>query len=366
MVASKKRKVVHAVEEAEPSTSSSSQSRGVANPSGVDVGNAGLPTPAPDPPAPDDEEEIEDAPDYAAVARKRYDKTGKSVFFVGNRYCFKGGYLGKECILPTICFGEMQMMKVGGREDWIVSSATGKVERRGSFEKGVLRCKKDIIAAIAIAASAARGGKVQAAAAGRNLLDIPSDSDSSSTSGDEDEGKQQETVDDPLDLEGVVYLVDYRGLKFNAVNTGRLLYVEARADVARRIVTACLTASVAVIKEDTRPEVEGPAPAPLADTSPAQGEVLAGSIEPNQSRVANPKGKSIRFDVRRSCYEISYVEEQGGHVHRCVKGLRVATKDKNKVPLAPLLVEVNMARTFEKGKNLWNTMDMSDLPRFPS
>ena len=256
------------------------------------------------------------------------------------------------------------MMKVGGREDWIVSSATGKVERRGSFEKGVLRCKKDIIAAIAIAASAARGGKVQAAAAGRNLLDLPPDSDSSSTSGDEDEGKQQETVDDPL--EGVVYLVDYRGLKFNAVNTGRLLYVEARADVAQRIVTACLKASVAVIKEDTRPEVEGPAPAPLADTSPAQGEVLDGSIEPNQSRVANPKGKSIRFDVRRSCYEISYVEEQGGPVHRCVKGLHVYTKDKNKVPLAPLLVEVNMARTFEKAKKLWNMMDMSDLPRFPS
>ena len=368
MVARKKRKAVHAVEEAEPSTSSSSAHNGV--PRAVE-GNAGLPTPAgvdvvppaiEEPPAPDDEEDIEEPPDYTAVGRKRYDKTGSTVFTMEKRLCFKGGYLLKECILPTKCFGDDQMMKVGGREDWIVSSATGKVERRGSFEKGVLQCKKDIIAAIAIAAFAARGGKVKAAAAGRNQLDLPPDSDSSSTSGEEDEGKQQEKVDNPLD--GVVHIVDYRGLKFKAVLLGRLLYVETRADVAKRIVGACLSATLKVIQEETRPELQGPPPAPLADTAPGE-DAPDGSIEPDQSRVANPRGKLIRFDPRRSCYEILYVEMKGGKCssHRSIKGLRVKTA-KAGVSFSEAKIEEKMTLAYEKAKELWNKSDQSDRPRF--
>ena len=377
-MAARKRKAVHAVTEAEPSTSSSSAHNGV--PRAVES-NAGLPTSAGDdvlppaievppaagddvvppasevPPAPVDEDEP-----FTPVKRSRYDKTGSAEFWMDKRLCFKGGFLMKECILPTKYFGDDQMMKVGGREDWLVSSATGKVERRGHFEKGVLLCKKDIIAAISVAASAAQDGKVKAASAGRNLLEIPTDSDSSPSSGEEDEGKQQETVDNPLD--GVVHMVKYRGLKFKAVLYGRLVYVEARVDVAKRIVGACLKAAVAVIKEETKQDLEGPPPAPLADEDPVQEAVKDGSREPDQARVVNPRGKPIRFDARRSCYEIFFVEEQGGSIHRGVKGLHAKVKDKGK-PLSPMQCEVNMAAAFEKAKKLWNTSDKSDLPRFP-
>ena len=351
---------------ARTSTSSSSSAHdGV--PRAVE-GNAGLSTPAGDdaglstpaiekPPAPDGEDEP-----FTPVKRSRYDKTGTAEFSMHERLCFKGGFLLKECILPTKYFGDDRMMKGGGREDWLVSSAAGKVERRGSFEKGVLHVKRDIIAAIAIAASEARGGKVKAAAVGRNQLDIPTDSDSSSASGEEDEGKQQEKVDNPLD--GVVHTVDYRGLNFKAVLLGRLLYVETRADVAKRIVGACLKASLAVIKEETRQELQGPHPAPLVDTAPGQDEVPDGSREPDQSRFANPSGKSIRFDPKRCCYEISYVEKPNGPLRRCIKGLKV-TKPKGKAAFSPLECEENMARAFEKAKKLWNELDKSDLPRVP-
>ena len=129
-------------------------------------------------------------------------------------------------------------MKVGAREDWLCSAATGKTERRGPFEKGVAVVKTHIVEAIVTAAHASRDEKVKAAAAGRNQLDIPEDSDSSSTSGESDEGRQQAKVDNPLD--GAVQIVQYRGFKFKAVLLGRLVYVETRADVAKIIVGACL------------------------------------------------------------------------------------------------------------------------------
>ena len=330
-------------------------------------GNAGLPIPAGDdaglstpgidqPPAHDGDDEP-----YTPVKRTRYNKTGSADFSMQDRLCFKGGFLQKESILPTVYFGDDRMMKVSGREDWLVSSATGKAERRGPFEKATWNVKRDIIVAIALAGKEARGGKMKAAAAGRNQLDLPDSSDSSSASGEEDDGKQLEKDDTPLD--GLVYTIVWRGLKFKAVTAKRLLYVETRADVAKTIVDACLEASIAVIKEETKQEVEGPHPASLEDTVLGQDDAPDGSKEPDQARVANPKGKSIRFDATRCCYEIQYVEKPKGPLRRSIKGLKV-TKTKGKAALSPLETEENMARAFKNAKVLWNDLDKSDLPRY--
>ena len=113
-------------------------------------------------------------------------------FEISDRKCIRGGFLLKECILDTTIFGATKTMKLGPREDWLCSAATGKTERRGPFEKGVLEAKKHIVAAIVNAASAARDGKVKAAAAGRNLLDLGEDPDSSSTSEEPDKGRKGE------------------------------------------------------------------------------------------------------------------------------------------------------------------------------
>ena len=148
------------------------------------------------------------------------------------------------------------MMKVGGREEWLASAATGKVERRGPFSKGVLDCKTHIVAAIVNAASVARDGKVKAAAAGRNLLDLGEDSDSSSSSEEPDNDSK------PNPLNGILHAVKYKGLEFKAVLVGRLVHVEARADVAQIIAEACIKETIRVIAEETNKKRRRPSSRP--------------------------------------------------------------------------------------------------------
>ena len=254
------------------------------------------------------------------------------------------------------------MMKVGAREDWLCSAATGKTERRGPFEKGVLEAKKHIVEAIVTAASATRDGKVKAAAAGRNCLDLGEESDSSSSSAESNQGKQAKVVNL---LDGTPLLVKYRRLQFEAVQVGRVVHVEARADVAKGIVSACLEATLKVIQEETRLELDGPPPAPRVDTAPGE-DAPDGSKEPDQSRVANLKGRLIRFDPKRSCYEILYAVEKDGKFKetRGVKGLHVKTKTKALVPLPQDQIDENMERAFHKAKMLWNAWGQSPRPRY--
>ena len=342
--------------------------------SSADGGGAGLPTPAGNvevPPAPEGlptpADEVRPAPDedeapFNACKRSRYDKTMSVKFEISDRKCIRGGFLLKECILDTTIFGATKMMKLGAREDWLCSAATGKTERRGPFEKGVAVVKTHIVEAIVTAAHASRDEKVKAAAAGRNCLDLGEESDSSSSSAESNQGKQAKVVNL---LDGTPLLVKYRRLQFEAVQVGRVVHVEARADVAKGIVSACLEATLKVIQEETRLELEGPPPAPLLDTAPEE-DAPDGSKEPDQSRVANLKGKLIRFDAKRSCYEILYVVEKDGKFKetRGVKGLSVRTKTKALVPLPQDQCDENMERAFEKAKMLWNALDQSPRPRY--
>ena len=208
---------------------------------------------------------------------------------------------------------------------------------------------------------AAREQKVKAAAAGRDLLDLGDDSDSSASSAESDNGRKPK-VDNPL--EGTLHNVHYRGAKFKTLVMKRRLYVEARADVAQTIVAACLKATLEVVKEETKLEVEGPLPAPQLVTVVGE-DGPDGSKEPKGPRVANPSGRCIRFDSRRSCYEITYVADVDGVSvsHRCIKGLLVKCQDKGGKRFTPEKCDEQMTRAYEKAKKLWNESDQSDRAR---
>ena len=135
--------------------------------------------------------------------------------------------------------------------------------------------------------------------------------------------------------------------------------------MAQTIVAACLKATIEVIKEETRLELEGPPPPPLAETVPgANGP--DGSKEPDQSRVANPSGKIIRFDPRKGCYEITYVEKADGEnvLRRSIKGLHVKCHNKAGARLTEEKCTEAMHRACEKAKKLWNQSDRSERARF--
>ena len=85
--------------------------------------------------------------------RARYDKTGSVPFEILNLKSFKGGFLQSPIILKTVPFGETDMLRVNPREEWLAQAATGKVVRRGSWEKAVTRVNDQLDKAIAAAAT---------------------------------------------------------------------------------------------------------------------------------------------------------------------------------------------------------------------
>ena len=150
-----------------------------------------------------------------------------------------------------------------------------------------MRVKTQLVAAIVDASSAARVQKVKAAAAGRDFLDLGDDSDSSASSEESDKGRKPK-VDNPL--EGTLHNVQYRGAKFKAIVMRRWMYVEARAEVAQTIVSACLESTFEVVKEETMNEVAGPSLAKplvtvLGGDGPNGSKVSDVSKEPDGSKV---------------------------------------------------------------------------------
>ena len=158
--------------------------------------------------------------------------------------------------------------------------------------------------------------------------------------------------------------VQYRVAKFKALAHRNQLYVEARADVAHKIVAACLAEMVEVVKADTMLEVAAPSLAPQLVTVQG-GDGPEGSKKPEGSRVVNPSGKCIRFDAKRSCYEITYVENVAGEIvlRRSIKGLLVKYQDRGG-RRTPEQCDEQMVRAFERAKKLWNESDQSGRERF--
>ena len=337
----------------------------------VDEATAGSPTTAgcqPGPETPSESGSGRKGADYftgSVAKRVRYDQAGAVEFEMVDRICFKGGFLLTATVLNTTLIEGTKMMKVGAREEWLCQAATGKMERRGVFPRGVLRTKSQLTAAISDAAFASQEQKVMAAASGRALLDLGDSSESSSSSGESEKAKKPK-VDNPMS--GSLQTVKFRGAKFKAMFKGKRVYVEATADVAQRIVHACLDATVELVTEETRLDLEGPPPATqevwvVKEDGPDGLKVPDGV----GSRVANPTCKFIRFDSRRSCYEIMYVaEDDDGEckLHRSVKGLRVRSKGKGGTMLSEEKCDQIMARVYEKAEKLWNESDQTDRLRY--
>ena len=299
---------------------------------------------------------------WTAVKRRRYQKDGAVKFEMVPRKVFTGGFLLTPLLIDTVMCGDIEMMCVGGREVWLNAAATGKVERRGTFETAVQNSKATLSAAIATAATSAREAKVNAASAGRNLLDIPDDPDSSAGSEAEDDSRRAKVVN-PHD--GTPQTVKFEGFEFKAAMIGRLLYVEATAAVAEKLVAGCIRAHHEVVKEETKKAMASPLPGPLAvDTA---GKILPdGKKEPDQSLVAksglpSPVDKCTRYCMKRGTYEVLYQKDEAfpRDYMRSIKGLRVKYSGNNEEKLKDAL-----AKAHEKAKRLWNKLDNSDRPRY--
>ena len=88
--------------------------------------------------------------------------------------------------------------------------------------------------------------------------------------------------------------------------------------------------------------------------------------KPDQSRVANPSGKIIRFDPRKGCYEITYVEKEDGEnvVRRSIKGLHAKCHNKAGARLTEEKCDEQMTQVYEIAKKLWDESDQSERARF--
>ena len=118
--------------------------------------------------------------------------------------------------------------------------------------------------------------------------------------------------------------------------------------------------------------IEGPATAPLEEDKPDGSKEPEESKKPDESKqpegsgVANPNGKCIRFDTKRSCYEITYRADKVGvsKTHRSIAGLTVKCVDKAGKRLTPEKCGELMTRAYEKAKKMWNELGQSKQERF--
>ena len=297
---------------------------------------------------------------FKPVKRRRYEKAGTVKFEMKDRKVFRGGFLADDIIIDTKMVGAIEMMRVSTRELWLNTAATGRAERRGAFESGVMKAKATLTAAIAAAANVARMAKINAASAGRDLLDIPDDPDSSSESGAEENSSKAKVVNPP---DGTPYTVKFEGLEFQAACIERKLYVEATAAVAEKIVDGCIRATDEVLKEETKKALESPLPAAPAVDHAAK-IVADGKKEPYESLVAksgtaSPNDKCVRHCATRGCYEIIYTNDKDIVGSRSVTGLKVKYSGEDKVKLKAAL-----SKAHEKAKKLWDKLDHSKRPRY--
>ena len=290
---------------------------------------------------------------FKPLKRASYGKTGDSDFEIASMLCFTGGFLKKPVVLDIKRLHDTDMMWFSGRAPWVNQAATGKVKRRGNFEKGATRVKEDLCRAMTEAAQATQAHKVAAAASGREALNVAEDSDSSGSSGDEVVKRSIIKVDNLT--RGKVLEIQLEGLKFKAVLVNKRMYVEARADVAKQIVQACLTATLQVVLAALA--VDAPLPPASEQLTKAGDQAIEGS------RVDNPGDKLIRFDTGRSCYEAVYADDEGVK-RRSIKGLYVQCLDKRGKTLAPGECDSLMTRAHKKAKRSWNQLDKSDRPRY--
>ena len=196
--------------------------------------------------------------------------------------------------------------------------------------------------------------KIVAAASGRRTLGV--EDDSSSESGESPQkrarGKcqphMQPTTVDNLQL----VEIEYGGIRFKACRAKQQIYVEARADVAKAIVDACLDRTASQILDAT---------SEMMTSKPKEG------CQPKPDAAAEgcqPTGtKRIGFIVSKASYEVRYVAEDGTK-RRTIGGLKVRTSNNKGMSLSPDEHDENMRRVHRAARAKWNELDKSGEPRF--
>ena len=134
--------------------------------------------------------------------------------------------------------------------------------------------------------------------------------------------------------------------------------VEARAEVALTIVNACHEATVEVIQEETKEEVDHPPDTPAPVTQPGK----AGKKSHAQA-VVNSTAKFIQYSAASLTYIVVYRDEDQ-LVRRSQRGLSTKGNESKGRAMPPEERNELMNEAFRRAKDLWNELDKSDLPCF--
>ena len=158
--------------------------------------------------------------------------------------------------------------------------------------------------------------------------------------------------------------IEYQGGRFRACKGRKTCFVEARADVAKAIVTACLDRTEKEIMDATNKMMRSK---PKDGCQPKRNAAPEG-CQPKRDAAAEgcqpTDAKTIGFSVAQSTYEVRYVAADGTK-KRTVKGLKVPTSDNKGKPLSPDEHDENLRRVHRAARAMWNELDKSGEPRFP-
>ena len=97
------------------------------------------------------------------------------------------------------------------------------------------------------------------------------------------------------------------------------------------------------------------------DAPPGEKAEIAADAQSRPEEKDGPK--RIRWDIKRSSYEITYEDEEGAS-RRTIVGLKVKLKTRDNKDVPAEEVKKRMDRAFEKAKLKWNELDDSKRPRF--
>ena len=238
-------------------------------------------------------------------------------------------------------------------------------DRTGAAERCDLRNgspdrREELAAAILLECDRQRLKAQDLAASGRAMLGV----DSETTSESEDSAgaglatrkKKRRSNAQGAELQ-TPQKIDYHSVKFFACRGPEQVFVQARADVAKAIVNACLTRAEASFVETT-------------DACMDRGQKHGGDPkqgcqpEGGEAKTKEPKdGKRITYLTRSNSYQVTW-EDGDGKLHRFQKGLSVPSIDGKNRPLSADVFKAEMNKTFRQAMQVWNEMDRSGKPRF--
>ena len=146
--------------------------------------------------------------------------------------------------------------------------------------------------------------------------------------------------------------IEYQGGRFRACKGRKTCFVEARADVAKAIVTACLDRTEATLLDAAKKSM---------GMKPREGCQPKGDDE---GEVCQRKdGKTVGFQAAQSMYEVKDTAEDR-RPRRAIKGLKVKSTDKKGRPLLPEVYDEELKRIYRLAQTMRNELDKSDEPRF--